>query len=316
MSPPRIPEDPLRVVSNDMRAIALALPLLLACGSKPAPHHHDAGTGSSVALAPEVIAPETCVDQQACLDIGETASDDNNVAAAIAAFERACNFGAGNGCYRAAVQEGVAPAQTARLMAKACELKWPEGCAETGVAYYKAEGVTKDLEKARTFAIQACNLKSATGCRNAAVIYRDGIGIAKDELLTRTYAILACDLGDVDEAGACDDAGVLYARTKDGDNRAKARTYLDRACTLDPLHCVNLGIMLTNGQLGGKELDKARDVYKRACDADSPEGCTYYADMFAKGLGGAKDVALAKKLFDRACERGSDVACTAARKLH
>jgi len=299
-----------------MRAIAIALSLLVACGTKPTAQHRDAGAGSSAIAQPEVITPETCVDQKACLEVGETASEDEKVAAAIVAFERACNFGAGSGCYRAATQEGIDAARGTKLMMKACELKWPEGCAETGVAYYTAEGVVKDLEKARVFALQACELGSATGCRNAGVIYRDGVGVAKDPMLTRKYARLACDLGDVDEAGACDDAGVLYATIKDGDNKGEARKYLDRACKLDPLHCVNLGIMLANGQLGGKELETARDVYKLACDADSPEGCTYYADMFAKGLGGNKDVEVARKLFAKACERGNQVACKMTKTLH
>jgi len=56
---------------------------------------------------------------------------------------------------------------------------------------------------------------------------------------------------------------------------------------------------------------KAVQLYRKACDAGDPIGCSYLGRAHADGVGGlARDPAKAAQLYASACDAGSGSACS------
>ena len=77
----------------------------------------------------------------------------------------------------------------------------------------------------------------------------------------------------------------------------------------------SLGDLYAGGRGVATDLPRAAVLYRRACDGDSPEGCTSLAAMFENGRGMAVDINRAIGLYTRGCDGGLSAACDARRRL-
>jgi TPR repeat protein len=58
-----------------------------------------------------------------------------------------------------------------------------------------------------------------------------------------------------------------------------------------------------------KDLNRAADLFKRACDAGGSGGCLNLGSMYSRGEGVPKDRNRAADLFKKACDLGNDRGC-------
>ncbi len=80
--------------------------------------------------------------------------------------------------------------------------------------------------------------------------------------------------------------------------------------------CFDLAVAYENGDLAKTDVPRARELYKRACDAKHAEACANLAVLWQVGEGGAQDSTISLRLHERGCFLGSAGACRAAGKLH
>ena len=65
--------------------------------------------------------------------------------------------------------------------------------------------------------------------------------------------------------------------------------------------CVRLGLMYESGTwVEKKDIPRALELYKRACDADVGYGCLHLGTLYADGTGVTKVQGKASQLFERA----------------
>jgi len=92
----------------------------------------------------------------------------------------------------------------------------------------------------------------------------------------------------------------------------RARLLLDRACQAGfAKACHNLAVLLERGGGGPKGDARARELYLKACQAESQEleACGNLAVMLTQERGGPPDQKLAREVFDKLCDHGSAHAC-------
>lgn len=155
---------------------------------------------------------------------------------------------------------------------------------------------------AEDMARKKCIRLSAREC------YFEGMTLQSDGKpeLARAFFDQACGAGEME---ACYDLALLY---EDGEGGAeqdldRARTLYEKACqadTPDPTACSNLGYMYKTGN--GVEADAARatELYARSCKLGSLLGCTNYAGRLATGDGVERRVEGAEALLENACNSG------------
>lgn len=96
------------------------------------------------------------------------------------------------------------------------------------------------------------------------------------------------------------------------DTPAAAAAFYQKACsTRQPVACLKLGLRHHRGDGIPKDLAKAAELYRTACDADeaSMEACHWLAGLQMTGEGVAKDTAKAAALYTRACDGGYANGC-------
>ncbi len=67
--------------------------------------------------------------------------------------------------------------------------------------------------------------------------------------------------------------------------------------------------MYHDGEGVVKDLNRAADLFKRACDAGGSIGCLDLGTMYRRGEGVPKDRNRAADLFKKACEAGVNRGC-------
>ncbi|PIE19219.1 MAG: hypothetical protein CSA66_02730 [Proteobacteria bacterium] len=123
---------------------------------------------------------------------------------------------------------------------------------------------------------------------------------------------LACDQGD---GAACNRLGVRYAAGLEGEARSvdRARQLYERACAAkNATGCANLGA-LHERDLGDPRA--AASYYRLGCEARSPAACAGLGALLADGRGVARDEAKAVALLGGACDDGHAPACGRAGAL-
>ena len=73
--------------------------------------------------------------------------------------------------------------------------------------------------------------------------------------------------------------------------------------------CYSLDIMYDDGNGVEKDLGKAVELYKKACDGGDMLGCTNLGFMYEKGKGVEKDFSKAVELYKKACDGGNMLGC-------
>jgi len=277
-------------------------------------------TSVVVAPAPVVAAvdpttPEACDDKEACFALGRKLEEAKRMPGAITAYERACERGAAGGCFNAGLLAKLAAApdfeKSARMMKRGCDLKDNEACNQLGAAYRKGRGIAQDLQKAFSLFGQSCEDGNGNACANVSSMYEAGEGMAADLELAVAFAAKACDDDpSPDLADTCAHAGVLLFEGEGvKHDPARAVAYFTRACERAATTCHGLAVATAKGVGTKKNLPKARELYRTACDAGNLAACNNLGDLERRGLGGPKDLADATLLFKRACDGEVDVAC-------
>jgi uncharacterized protein len=116
-------------------------------------------------------------DGEGCYNLGQLSRQlDGPTAAALAAYRQACTFRVAAGCNWQGLMlhrgEGSATGtptkrskqKGVRLMARACESGFHEGCFNAAIAYVKGDGVRKDHQAAGRLFTQACQGGVAPAC--------------------------------------------------------------------------------------------------------------------------------------------------------
>ncbi len=196
-----------------------------------------------------------------------------------------CDAGEGEACAQAAVQlrdaDPVDWARATRMSSRACELGREVECFYVGVAHERGgRGLPEDLALALAMYERACEARESAGCYNAALFRLQGQGVdAADEAGGCRRARQGCDL---DHAGACEVLGECY-----------------------------------RDALGGLTQDylQARQLFRRACDAEEDDGCVNLASLQLDGRGGPEDRPQALALYRAACGRGHRLGCRMSAKL-
>ncbi len=155
-------------------------------------------------------------------------------------------------------------------------------------------------------ALLAVTLRPVRGASAALTSTRPGAGWADKLCENLAACTAACDRGDM---GGCTGAAAHLQE----DEPQRAKRYARTACEADFGHgCTLLGIMydpVASPGSGGGDRDKAVQLYVRACELGSLDGCQnlgYFAQ--SKSPFRAEDEPLVK-LVGRACEGGNAKSC-------
>ncbi|UQA62790.1 tetratricopeptide repeat protein [Polyangium aurulentum] len=121
------------------------------------------------------------------------------------------------------------PPELAKLE-KSCNERNGDACFALGVAYYKGEGVEKDMPACVALMRKACDAGHAEGCFNVGTALFHGEGVAANKPASIPLFEAACKGGS---DGACFNLGVMYAKG-DGVEKdmAKARANFEQGCRL------------------------------------------------------------------------------------
>lgn len=307
-----------------------------------------------VDTAPGCDTPQSCAavceggGAVACNRLGLWLQDGTNGAAkdpvtAAARYERACDLGAGIGCYNLASQksggQGIAadPAGAAALMARthaayraSCDAGALVWCTNLAGLQQRGEGVPQDLAAARALYTSSCERGDAMACVELARMLQRGEAGPGDPAAAEALLRKTCETGsaeacnnlaaDIEARGgdprslfadACD-RGIAIAcrnlalRTSDS---AAALPLLVRACDdpeeLDGLSCAMAGDLLlaTSGTPAS-----ALPFFERACSVGVAPACLEVVRLASIGVA-PMTPAQALPLVERGCSLGDDDAC-------
>ena len=278
-----------------------------------------------------------------CTSWGERAHEGlgmpKDVAAGIAASERACLDNDPEGCRQAAGYLAVSdPAKALEFATKGCEKDDAGSCYIAGS--YAA--TVKSFDVALQLYDRACNGDWVQGCIDAAAAYTSGTGAAADpaKVLDRTQK--ACVANDTNLSGPACESLVRLFYFGEPKNAESAMYSAARACALgrtEPCGWIgqlagevagdhadlleylgtacgnsNNGACLAQAQLllRGSEADKktALALLDTTCTHKVDAACVAKADAMYNGIGTLPQKDAAEKIYDEQCTKGNAAACT------
>jgi uncharacterized protein len=206
------------------------------------------------------------------------------------------------------------PAARARSQRKECST--PKDCRLKGREYYYGKGVPKNLAKAAEFYDFACAEGDAWGCYNLADLHSRGEGVADDQPKALALFGKSCELGSPDGCGA---QGIYYRDGKGGAAKddKKAVQLFQKSCDGNvAFGCRLLGWMHSEGR-GVAKADplKAVPLDETACTGGDMYGCGLLGWHYEKGSGVKKSLQKAKELYKQACDDGQATFCDSLRGL-
>jgi TPR repeat protein len=149
-----------------------------------------------------------------------------------------------------------------------------EQCATIGGAYLLGKGgKPKDEKKGLELLQKSCDGNSAFGCEILGRAWDQGKGVGPDKDKAVELWTKACDGGS---GGACRS----LALKKDTSDPARI-PLLEKACDKDDnLGCMGLGAAYMHGNQGApKDMDKAKQFMKKACDLGAKSACDKLAEL-------------------------------------
>ncbi|WP_437976659.1 tetratricopeptide repeat protein [Sorangium sp. So ce295] len=235
-------------------------------------------------------------------------------------YKKACDGGVANGCgwyglYRwQGGDHSKSPAnkEAIELARKGCSMGGSEACTMLGdfLWGYESAGPFSDLPGAVRAYERACALGDGEGCSASATQYLLGEGVGKDEVKAFALMNRACYGGYPSD---CVRLGELLAKSRDHADTVRALSVAQFGCAQEADLCslaskVALRI--------GKDAD-AFALAKSGCDRRAV-WCEEVGDLHAEGKGVPKDLDKAKENWRRSCEAmraegldGSDVCAKA-----
>jgi TPR repeat protein len=150
---------------------------------------------------------------------------------------------------RARRGERIAEAEALRIANESeCEAGWGWACGQAGWAYHRGEGAAKDRPKALELFRRGCEMargKNEWSCGMTGIFHVEGLSVPKDPAEGARWLSKGCETPDP-------------AR---GDGQA----------------CNRLGMLYAAGSGVTKDVDRARTLFKRACDRKDEGGCANLA---------------------------------------
>lgn len=167
------------------------------------------------------------------------------------------------------------------LLERACKAKSAFGCGALGSVTLLGKQVKRDVPRAL--------LLLETGCKGG-----DGLSC---ESLGGWYA----------QGGDAPDKIDLAAAT------LKSAPYYERACTLKrPAPCAFLATFITNGaKISNADKKRVPGLLDTACNGGVTIACKMLGDIYSKGELVKRDVEKANELYAKACKAGYDRGCSA-----
>jgi TPR repeat protein len=224
---------------------------------------------------------------------------------AISQFQDGCTANQGDACFRYGkllVQGKLVPEDATRgldLAEKGCTLKVGAACLFLGGIYGQDRG-RKDEKRSLAFLEAACAAGMAAGCTAVGDRVTD----------KKRAAALFAKACEGEDALGCARSGAASRA-----NPVVAVAAFEKACELDRLEsCVDAAVLRTSGR-GVVDVEKARGLYRSACDGDIGAGCVGLATMTAKGTGGPRNWGRAVELAQQACKLGTKGGCARATQL-
>jgi len=260
-------------------------------------------------------------DGRACYDLGRLhlrgQPPQFDLAAAASAYDAGCHaFAPACAALALQVQDGRGvpyDADKARaLYTRACDDGAGVGCFNVGVMYEGGVGVPRDPAKARERFARAEALYIAecradpTWCSNLGYLYENGmVGSGPDPKRAAEVYTRACDRGD---HGSCVSLASLELDGKGVPaNRDAAIARLRRSCDAgEGLACVAVATT-TDKDLADPEHTFA--LMERACDAGTAEACGGLGAYYVMGRGGPPKPERGYALTERACDLGDSLSC-------
>lgn len=143
---------------------------------------------------------------EACLELGDALAGASGLVAddtaAVAAYGRACQAGAGRGCAMVAVAQEQGrggleadPARAAALWKRGCESGDETSCTELAGRLVDGRGMAAAPEQAVALLEAACDRGMSSPCAVAGYMLLNGQGIPANPEAGRRYARLACERG-------------------------------------------------------------------------------------------------------------------------
>jgi len=206
------------------------------------------------------------------------------------------------------------------LAAARCERGFAVDCRTLGRARLAGEAGARDERLGAALLMQACEMGDPAACADLGVLYALGRGLAQSDGRAAALARRSCEQG---AAVACSNHGALIAEgaappaaaPEPPDVRSARIVRLFRtACDAGvPEGCTNLGTALEAGTLAARDLRAAARAFRRACDAGFALACHRLALLVSERPEAAPDLT-ATQLASRACRAGIAPACFAMRE--
>ena len=250
--------------------------------------------------------------------IGGREHDD---AKAAALHRKACDGGAGIGCFNLAMMieaggDGPVDPDRARplydkaieLLEKACngdDLQW---CTNVGYMYDAGHGVTQSHGKAIAAYQRSCP-KHRNSCANLALMLFEGRGTAQDIPRGRKLLEDGCA---ADNMWSCAHLGnvLLIGRPGIEAEPEQAIGHLTKACERGhAFGCVSMALAHGMGKGVAQNYNLALDYAERACAIGDSSGCQMAVDELTSRPGGGGDPARMRGLAEAGCKIGSGRLC-------
>lgn len=146
---------------------------------------------------------------------------------------------------------------------KKCDEGETEICLVLGEMFFKGEGVSKDLAKAREFFQKACDAGDISTCKK--------YELTQDTSKFKAILQKACDSGN---QNACPRLGELYFGESKNTSKDKAKELYQKACDLGSANgCYELAVSYNIGRGVSQDINKAKELYKKACDLEESSAC-------------------------------------------
>jgi len=191
----------------------------------------------------------------------------------------------------------------------------PEACFKLGTRELNAP--QPDYSDARRLFSMGCAVHHAPSCNSLGTLVRDARGGPKDMVRARNLFETSCENGLM--VGCVHFADALVEDADEEGNLEKAVEMYDKACTSDspiPKSCTSLGRMYLSGEgVEKKDKDRAEALFTEACDAEFAPACVELATI-VQSKWGKDNMVTAVELLDKACTIDAQQGCFELAVLH
>jgi TPR repeat protein len=208
------------------------------------------------------------------------------------------------------------PEQTVATLRDNCDRATPDNafavaCFSLGQLYDTGTFVATDHRLAMGLHHRSCSLGEMRACAELGVFYDEGTVVPRDVGLAYKYFRQACDGGN---GRGCNNLVFLHPGTASEQDVSYVLGRYRAICEGggDPEACFVLGDIHRIGELLPSDLQRAVELYAKACDAGHATACNNLGALSATGAGVAKDPARAAELYRRACSLGAREGCVNA----